>query len=341
VTLTGPPGLNPNEMRVGYVTHRDTQAPTLTPGPNHSGLYRDPLPLSDGSVIAAHTANTLKEANQGSASQPRSRYDLRLKLLQPAANGFLEDGPALTRGLRRRVQYYAPFELLTYDGPLWELDPVEVVARPVPANTLEDALPNPELAALNAEGVTLTNLRTFLRNNQLALIVSRDVTSRDKSDSQQPLNLRVPGGAQTLAGPGRVYDVAHFRLFQGDLIRGITNGISGTSSGRRVLAQPLHEPAADNPANPGGPSGSVALGLDGSMAALVPARRAMTWQLNDPAGEPVVNERYWISFQPGEIRTCFNCHGQNEVDQADQPIPTNSPQALRTLLQHLKARGKL
>jgi cytochrome c553 len=102
----------------------------------------------------------------------------------------------------------------------------------------------------------------------------------------------------------------------------------------------MHEPAADN-APSSGPSGSVELGLDGSMAALVPARRAMSWQLTDPSGTPVVNERYWVSFQPGEIRTCASCHGQNEVDQANQPPPTNSPQALRTLLQHLKAQGHL
>jgi cytochrome c553 len=66
-----------------------------------------------------------------------------------------------------------------------------------------------------------------------------------------------------------------------------------------------------------------------------------SWQLTNGAGTPVVNERYWLSFQPGEVRTCFNCHGQNEVDQANQSIPTNSPQALRTLLQHLKAQGHL
>ena len=67
----------------------------------------------------------------------------------------------------------------------------------------------------------------------------------------------------------------------------------------------------------------------------------MSWQLTDQSGTPVVNERYWVSFQPGEIRTCASCHGQNELDQANQPPPTNSPQALRTLLQHLKAQGHL
>ncbi len=340
VRLGGGPSLNANQMVVNYVTHRDTQAPTLTPGPNHSGFYRNPLPLADGQSIAAHTANTKKEANLGTPSAPRSRFDFRLKELVPAANGSLVAGRALTGGIRKRVQYYDPFTLVTYDGLLWELDPVEVVARAVPPLLVEPALAAPEQQALDAEGVQLATLRQYLAANDLALIVSRNVTRRDKSDRQQPYNLRVPGGVQTLGASGRVYDVAYLRIFQGDQVRGITNGVSSAAGGRRVLAQALHDPAADNPPS-GGPSGSVTLGLDGSMAALVPARRAMSWQLTDPAGTPVVNERYWISFQPGEIRTCTSCHGLNEVDQANQPQPTNSPQALRTLLQHLKGQGQI
>src|SRR5262249_19156503 len=46
VRLRAASGLNANEVVVDYVTHRDTQSPTLTPGPNHSGFYRDPLALS-------------------------------------------------------------------------------------------------------------------------------------------------------------------------------------------------------------------------------------------------------------------------------------------------------
>ena len=340
VRLTGSPALNANEMVVTYVTHRDTQAPTLTPGPNHSGFYRDPLPLADGMLIAAHTANTKKEANVGTASAPRSRFDFRLKQLVPGSNGFLVAGSALTGGITKSVQYYDPFNLVSYDGPLWELDPVEVVARPAPPATAAPALDSPELLALAAEGVSRTALHGYLEANNLALIVSRNVTRRDKSDRQQPFNLRVPGGAETLGAGGRIYDVAYLRLFQGDQIRGIVNGVSSAAGGKRVLAQPLHEPAADN-APSSGPSGSVALAPDGSLAALVPARRAMSWQLTDPAGNPVVNERYWVSFQPGEIRVCANCHGLNEFDQANQTVPTNSPQALRTLLQHLKAQGEL
>ena len=64
-----------------------------------------------------------------------------------------------------------------------------------------------------------------------------------------------------------------------------------------------------NPANPAGPAGSAAIAADGSMAAFIPARRAMSWQMTDPAGTGVVRERYWVTFQPGELRVCASCHG--------------------------------
>src|SRR6185436_19808754 len=88
--------------------------------------------------------------------------------------------------------------------------------------------------------------------------------------------------------------------------------------------------------NPTGPIGSVRVASDGSMAAFVPARRAMTWQLTDSAGNGVVRERYWLSFQPGEIRVCTSCHGLNSRDQAGQVTPANQPEALRQLLQYWK-----
>jgi hypothetical protein len=341
VRITGAPNRDANEMVVEYVTHRDTQSPTATPGPDHSGFYRNPLPLGDGTLVAVHTRNTRKEQNLGTPTAPRSRFDFRLKTLSLGANGHFVAGRTLTNGIRKRVQYYDPHELVTYDGLLWELDPVEVVARPVPPATAERALESPEQQALNAAGVQLSALKQYLLDNRLALIVSRNVTRRDRNDRQQPFNLRVPGGVQTLGAGGRIYDVAYLRIFQGDLIRGITNGVPSARNGRRVLAQPLHELAADNAPAPQGPSGSVALGLDGSMAALVPAQRAMSWQLTDAQGEPVVNERYWVSFQPGEIRVCATCHGANDLDQAGLLPPTNVPQALRTLLQHLEAQGHL
>ena len=55
-----------------------------------------------------------------------------------------------------------------------------------------------------------------------------------------------------------------------------------------------------------------------------------------PDGKPVVRERVWLSLQPGEIRTCQSCHGVNDVDQAGNPPASNSPEALRLLIQHWK-----
>jgi hypothetical protein len=75
------------------------------------------------------------------------------------------------------------------------------------------------------------------------------------------------------------------------------------------------------------------------MAALVPARRALSWQLTDTNSMGVIRERYWLTFQPGEIRTCASCHGINTADQANHPPPTNMPIALVRLLTYWKTNA--
>ena len=69
----------------------------------------------------------------------------------------------------------------------------------------------------------------------------------------------------------------------------------------------------------------------------------MTWQMMGTnvlaATNSVVKERYWVTFQPGEIRTCKNCHGINTADQAGNPPPNNKPQALRDLLQYWRTQN--
>ena len=136
-----------------------------------------------------------------------------------------------------------------------------------------------------------------------------------------------------------LYTVRYMDMFQADQIRGI-GGMESPTPGRRVLAQRMHDPAARNPLVPGGPQGGVKVAADGSVAAIVPAQRAMTWQLSDPNQLGVVRERYWVTFQPGEIRVCASCHGLNSVDQASRGVPMNKPEALRELLRFYKTTLK-
>src|SRR6478735_6758971 len=106
-------------------------------------------------------------------------------------------------------------------------------------------------------------------------------------------------------------------MLQADHRRSYTGGGTNVQPGRRVLATPMHEVAADNPTDTNAfVAGTLKLADDGSLAALVPARRAITHQLLGTNYESVVKERYWITYQPGEIRTCKNCHGINTADQS-------------------------
>ncbi len=332
VSLVAPPSLDADHISVTYVTHRDTASFTNTPSVNHSGLYRDPQPLSDGALIAAHTSQTDEEAGSGP-----SIYDFRLKTVTLSGNGSYAADEALTSGISKTISFWDPDNMVTYTGNLWELQPVEVRARTRPAR-LTSPLAPPEQQAFAQAGVDVAAFQDYLRQKNLAVIVSHNVTTRDDLDLQQPFNLRIPGGAQTIGAPGTIYDIKYLQLFQADQIRGLGFSESDPPPGRRVLAQLMHDAnaLAVQPPSPGGPASSVVLGSDGSMAAFVPARRAMTWQLTSPTGVGVVRERFWLTFQPGEIRVCASCHGVNEEDQAGHAPPANQPQALKTLLQYWK-----
>jgi hypothetical protein len=242
---------------------------------------------------------------------------------------------------------------VTWSGTLWELDPVEVRPRPIPPLRVQPDLERPERRALERADVDPELLRNWLHSQQLALVVSRDVTQRDRADQQQPFSLGVPGGIQTIeAGqPAQTppdYAVTHIQFFQADQLRGYASPKppqqGGTlSAGRRVLAQAMHEPAAIDGMGAFASKtieGATKLGTDGSMAAFVPARRAMTWQLVDAQhtgwDRAIVRERNWLSFKPGVLRVCACCHGVNVEDQADLPGATTSPEALTSLARQCK-----
>jgi hypothetical protein len=269
-------------------------------------------------------------------------YDWRLQWLRPIGAHLGADSQRLlTAGLTKRLGAGSA------ETTMWELDAVEVRERVVPPATHTEALAAPEAAMFAQAGVEPQEFIDFLKRNDLALLVSRNVTRRDGFDRQQPFNLRIKGTTtSTIATQNNEpFDVDHLQLFQADQLRGIKND---PSRGRRVLAQPMRAALADStPANPllpaNAPAGAVRLGNDGSMAALAPARRALTWQLVEAgvgdaqAGtDGVVRERYWLSFQPGEVRVCASCHGVSQRDQRGESEPKNPPQALGLLLQHYK-----
>jgi hypothetical protein len=336
IRLDAQPTLHADHIAVTYVTRR-----AQSNDPNHPGLFREPLSLADGKLVAVHTADSGQESGNNTTN---SSYEFRIKVLTQGGDGFWTANQPLTSGITKTISYWSPDSLISYSGVLWELNPVEVRTRPTPPLTGAPSLTAGDQKLFTQAGVTVAQLQAYLVQNDLALAVVRNVTDRDDFDFQQPFNLRVPGGTQTINPnrPGKLYDVTHLQLFQGDQLRGWT-GCCGSSPypGRRVIAQLLHDPAAvaANPAIGSTPADRAFVAVDGSVAAFVPARRALTWQLTDNNGVGVVRERYWLTFQPGEIRVCSSCHGPSELNQAGAPAASNPPQALLTLLNAWKVQN--
>ncbi|MDB6139527.1 MAG: hypothetical protein JWO94_2599 [Verrucomicrobiaceae bacterium] len=362
VSLTGSPGLNPDQtsvphMTLSYVGPTTTAQPkpsslpapnpvtgTVTPLATPIDTYRTVCPLSDGSMLASWSGGTRLDGNKGTAIAPLSYFDFRLKSLKQgtgtAGIGLVPD-QALTSGINAAsISWYNNGQTISYNGPLWELDPVEVIARTKPAR-INPAIDPVEQQVFTEEGVDSPTFQTYLRTRNLALVISRDVTHRDRADKQQPYNLRITGTThQTVANAGTLYDVSWLQIFQADGLRSFTNGGATPVAGRRVLAQPLHDSINEMPTAAGAPPGSVKLGVDGSFAAVLPARKAVSWHLTNGNGattESIVKERFWVNFAPGEVRTCANCHGINTIDQSGATKPVNKPNALRDLLQFWKA----
>jgi hypothetical protein len=337
VALDAPPGANADDIGVEYVTHPATANPIgegQQPPAAHVGMFRDPVVLSDGTLWASHS--TSPYADDFTVVNPpypapftlSSRYDFAIRELVPGGLGYREDGARLLASpIVESISYFDNdrYRIVQYSGPLWELQAVEVAPRPVPPAPSE-ALPAIEqgvLAEALAGAGGIDALRSWLAANDLALVVSRDVTVR--ADEQQDFDLKVAGSSHQHASPGSTpKELAFLQLFEGLALRGFE-----IRDGRRVLARPMG--SWMNPPLAQAPPGSVRVAADGSVAAFVPARRALSWQTTAPDGTPVVRERYWLTFQPGEIRVCTNCHGVNTTDVFGGPIPQNEPAALRAL----------
>jgi len=374
--------LNASAATVSYVTDRQTATPYFSGAayPYNIGHFRDPLPMSDGTLIAAYANTPGIEGAAGPLPLPPGTYQFRLyPLVAVSQNSAIEYVPAanplVNTGISKSgIQYNyksniagQPDGTVNYSGLLWELQPVEIVARtPPPASAQPPLAGTPEQAVFDAynsahpnNGVTVAEMQQFLLARDLALVVIRNATSRDRADQQQPYNLAVPGGAQTVSNvlaysDPPLYCIDRMQFFEADQVRGFTTGtIANPLPGRRPLPRPLNNAQAVQFNMPGDLAvpGSQYIGADGSVALFVPAQRPMVWQSlapasacgssPQPASAPVVRERYWIDFQPGEIRACNSCHGVNQQNQAGQGVPVNQPQALADLLDWWKLHGDL
>lgn len=338
VSLTGPRGLMGDSVHFSHITHLSTQEPSLpeNAAPEHSGLYRDPILCSDGVALAVNAQTTMKDANVGEPGKPVSRYSFRIFTLKPKDGYWEKDRPIAVqtyKRLRWNTEQNGPQE---WSGLLWQLWPTEVVAKKRPPYTRARYIdmPGRRMRKMFQEyGLTMQEVSDWLAENDKALMVVRDVTSRDEADRQQPYNLKA-GNVVRDTGTGPVREIAGLELFQANLVRGVDSGVFEARGGRRPLAQRM----TDGFVVPGSGSPSIAsVASDGSAVAVVPARRAISWQTVESTGKPVVRERYWVSFAPGEIRACDGCHGSNARNQMGEALLDANPEplALRDMLDWL------
>ena len=332
-----PIGANPQEMEIVDWTN-----PVIDSGnENDLGHFRNPVMTLNGTMLVSH-------AEQTGLFSRDNPYHFQIKKMIPTEGSESgtehHAGEAITgTGFEKEIIWFGDFtEPLRDTVKLNEVDVVEIVERPRPIPRPEYEITSIEKEIMEEEGVSETELREWMIDNNLAMIVIRDATERDAGENQQPFNLRVPDGTSTTPVEGKVYDISHFQIFTAELLRayGLKHYI-----GRRVLAAPLrdgeHHPNIEdlNMFDPQGPEASVKIREDGSVAAFVPATRAITWQTVAPDGEGIVRERQWVTFAPGEIRTCEGCHGINNLSHSGRIAPQNKPEAMRDLLQQWKALG--
>ena len=132
VKLNGAPNVNPEQMTITYVTHTTAKpAPTVA---NPQTIYRNPLPMSDGTLVTVRALVTGFDSDTGPSTatthSPVSSYDFRVTTMQAGASGMVPDtGLTGANGINGNATYFAGGKTVTYSGKLWELDPVEVTSR--------------------------------------------------------------------------------------------------------------------------------------------------------------------------------------------------------------------
>ena len=93
-------------MAVSYITPPTANGQIGIP----TGLYRNPLPMSDGTLIAAYTPDNTAiafgaDTNTGTATLPISQYKFRLATLSKGSPYWITN-QNLTAGIPKTAIYY-------------------------------------------------------------------------------------------------------------------------------------------------------------------------------------------------------------------------------------------
>lgn len=331
-----PIGADPQDMKIIDWTHED-----IDNAENDKGHFRNPLMTMSGTMLVSHATQTQLFSRE---TPYVFRIAKMVKLNSDVNDTEHIPGDYLTGdGFTREIIHWTgdSADPISNTVQLSETGIVEIVSREAPVARPTYEIKDVEKSVLEEEEIDIAALRAWMIENNLALIAIRNATERDQGETQQPFNLRVPGGVESIPAEGKVYDISHLQIFQADMIRGY--GLRDYV-GRRPIATPMHDTDQSpnlqkfNTLSASGPESSVKIASDGSIAAFVPATRALSWQIVSPEGEAVVRERQWLTFSPGEIRTCEGCHGINDKSHLGNDAPANQPEALRALVKSWKSK---
>ncbi len=152
------------DMFVNYITDRSTAfylPEGGTANATYTGHYRNPLPLSDGTLLCVHSDENRVDINSGTYSNPVSRYAFRIKTLKVRTGSTLMADLPVTTGISKTVSFWSDSGLVNFSGTMWELDPVEVKSKPIPSHRVSHIGP-PELQVMSEEGVDTTLFEIIL-----------------------------------------------------------------------------------------------------------------------------------------------------------------------------------
>ena len=238
----------------GHVRHRTLDA-RCTRGDAGGGSQR---PLSRSAAAVGRDAARGPHRRDARGPQRRharattSRYAFRIKTLAQQNGTYVAGDAAHVRASRPRSRYWDPDVLVSWSGTLWELNPVEVRARPRPRPAC--------VAARGARGADLPRRRrrsgALPQRPRRAQPRPRRQPQRHRARRRRQAAAVQPARGTPAASSddratanGKIYDVALLQFFQADQLRGI-GGTASPRAGRRVLARAMHDPAVKNPPTP-------------------------------------------------------------------------------------------